>query len=220
MTPPTWEVPSTPRSWPAEPPDRLLDLDWSGVPPLPPFLLADGSRPAEQQTELRLHADGTWLHARFDCADRDIWATYTERDDPIYDEEVVEVFLAGGTADPTRYVELEVSPDGVLFDALIDNPTSRFADIVGHRDWDCPGLRWQARRDDAGGRWSAAFAVPWREVPGLAGGRQVRANFYRIERPREERPEFSCWSPTMTTPPNFHVPSQFGLLTLPTAPTS
>ena len=64
---------------------------------------------------MRLAWDERALHVRFDCADRDAWGTYRERDDPLYEEEVVEVFLAPGEADPRRYVELEVSPAGVLF---------------------------------------------------------------------------------------------------------
>ena len=38
-------------------------------------------------------------------------------------------------------------------------------------------------------------------------------NFYRIDRPRDgSKAEFSCWSPTLETPANFHLPARFGLL--------
>jgi hypothetical protein len=39
-----------------------------------------------------------------------------------------------------------------------------------------------------------------------------RANFYRIERPHDAEPEFSCWSPTMSDPADFHKPAYFGVL--------
>ena len=68
--------------------------DWARVPPLSPFLLADGSGPAVQQTAVRLAWDDEALHVRFDCADRDAWGTFSRRNDPIYQEEAVEVFLA------------------------------------------------------------------------------------------------------------------------------
>lgn len=200
--PPIWDRGAEPPAWP-----------WADLAPLPPFTLADGSGPALQQTAARLCYDAEALYARFDCHDREIWGTYTRRDEPIYDEEVVEVFISPGPETPTRYYELEVSPNGVLLDALIHNPTSQRADIQIDFAWDCPGLRWWASRDDAAGRWWALLAIPWVAItPPGAPPRLWRANFYRIERPRDADPEFSCWSPTYTTPADFHKPAFFGRL--------
>jgi hypothetical protein len=177
--------------------------------------LADGSGPAIQQTVARVCYDDHALYIRFDCQDRDIWANYTRRDDPIYDEEVVEIFIAPGSAAPARYYEFEVSPNGVLLDALIDNPTSRRADLRVDFAWDCADLRWHAERDDSAGRWWAALAIPWISIgPPGAPSAIWRANFYRIERPRDAAPEFSCWSPTHTEPADFHKPAYFGTLYL------
>ena len=116
------------------------------MPPLPPFLLADGSGLAVQQTTVRLAWDEAALHVRFDCADRDAWGTFTRRDDPIYQEEAVEVFLAPGAADPARYFEFEVSPRGTLFDAIVWNPDSDRATMRADPAWDCPhfhGISWR-----------------------------------------------------------------------------
>jgi hypothetical protein len=59
------------------------------------------------------------------------------------------------------------------------------------------------------------LAIPWRSVapPGDLP-RMWRANFYRIERPRDGEPEFSCWSATLTDPADFHRPARFGVLEL------
>ena len=200
--PANWDTASDPATW-----------AWESVPALPPFVLADGSGPALQQTTVRACWDAQALYIRFDCQDRDIWGAYTRRDDPIYDEEAVEVFIAPGSAAPVRYYEFEVSPNGVLLDALIDNKTSRRADLRADFTWDCPGLRWWAGRDDPAGRWWAALAIPWAAIgpPGPPAA-IWRANFYRIERPRDAAPEFSCWSPTYTNPPDFHRPGYFGIL--------
>lgn len=205
-----------PAPWP--PTAELADLDWGSVPRLPPLLLADGSAPAEQQTSVRVCADAAALYVRFDCDDRDIWAGYTQRDQPIYDEEVVEVMISPGPATPSRYYEFEVSPAGVLLDALIENPGTGHANILVHTGWDCAGLRWMAERDERAGRWWAALAIPWAALAGPgAPPRGWRANFYRIERPRAGPPEFSCWSPTRTDPADFHRPAYFGLLEWPDA---
>ena len=145
-SPPRWSVPRRPPSWLGDDPDAW---SWQELPALPPFQLADGSAPAAQQTRGRLCWDDLALHVRFDCEDRDAWGTYARRDDPVYEEEAVELFLAPGEADPVRYYEFEVSPLGTLFDAVILNPTSR--------------------RDGAGGR--SRLGLP---RPALAGGPRRR----------------------------------------------
>src|SRR5581483_12093733 len=102
---------------------------WDQVKRLEPLWLADGSAPATQPTRVCICFDETALYVRFDCEDRDIWGTYTQRDEPLYEEEVVEVFFAAGTDDPKNYFEFEVSPNGVLFDTTVSNPTSTRADL-------------------------------------------------------------------------------------------
>jgi hypothetical protein len=188
---------------------------WAAVPALPPFLLADGSGPALQQTSVRLAWEESALHVRFDCADRDAWGTFTRRDDPLYLEEAVEVFLAPGDADPARYCEFEVSPRGTLFDAVIDNPDSDRATMRADPGWDCPGLRWEAGTGTVSQDWWATLAIPWAALaPETPLPKVWRANFYRIERPRDGEPEFSAWSPTLTQPADFHQPKRFGRLSL------
>jgi len=196
-----------------------FDWQWTAGVSLPPFQRANGSGPATWATTTRLCYNSQALFVRFDCVDPDIWGTYTQRDDPIYDEEVVELFIApAATAEerrPERYYELEISPNGVLLDVLIQNPTGDRADLQADFGWDWPDLRWGARRDDAGQQWSAFLAVPWVALTATDPlPRYWHANFYRIERPRSGTPEFSCWSPTMTDPADFHKPAYFGMLAL------
>ncbi len=195
----------------------LSRLDWSQIPALSPFRRHDDSGFAAFQTEARLCADAQTLYVRFDCQDPHIWGTYRDRDQPIYDEEVVELFLAPGEADPKRYFEFEVSPNGVLFDAEIINPLTRRQDIRVITAWDCDGIRWCAQRQDDQNWWMATLAIPWRSLSPSGDLATIwRANLTRIERPAAEPPEFSCWSPTMAHPADFHRPAFFGALTHPT----
>jgi hypothetical protein len=191
---------------------------WDDVAPLPLLVRAEDGTPAEQPTVVRVAWDETALHVRFDCADRQAWGTLERRDDPLWQEEAVEVFLARGSDDPVDYLEFEVSPRGVLFDARIHNPTSLRADLRGDVAWDCPGIQWAAgslptERQD----WWAALSIPWKGIlpePGSERPPTWRANFYRIDRPEGEAPEFSAWSPTLVRPADFHKPARFGVLAL------
>jgi hypothetical protein len=207
-----WFLPPAPPAW-----SKALDLsqlDWDSLPVLSPFIRADGSREALQQTTLRLCYTKQILYARFDCLDRDIWGNYTRRDDPIYNEEAVEIFLAPTESDPIDYYEFEISPNGILFDARIHNPDGKNnARMIGDAAWDCPGIQWQAGRNDDQHRWWAVLSIPWGAVsPGFELPRTWRANFYRIERPHDAEAEYSCWSPVMTDVADFHRPARFGIL--------
>lgn len=210
---PRRSVPRCPEPW--DPAADPASWEWGRIPAFPRFVLADGSGPAVQQTRLRVCWDDEALYVRFDCEDRDAWGTHERRDDPLYEEEAVEVFLAPGEADPTVYFEFEVSPLGTVFDARIHNPSSQRTDMTGDPSWDCPGLRWAVGRLRERQDWWAVLAIPW---AGLLPSGELpavwRANFYRIERPCDTEPEFSAWSPTLTRPADFHKPARFGVLEL------
>ena len=200
----------------ARPAGELTDAaSWRAIPELPPFRLASARGAAKDATRARLCHDGTALHVRFDCVDRDVWATHTRRDASLWDEEVVELFLAPSADTPETYFEIEVNPLGTVFDAIVHNPHGDRCGMEVDTGWDCPGLVAGAAIDRGAGGWSAWLSIPWSS---LVGARPVptvwRANLCRIERPRGEPAEFSCWSPTETDPADFHRPARFGRLEL------
>jgi len=75
--------------------------------------------------------------------DGHIWGTYRKDDDPIYKEEVVEIFIGAGKDVPKDYFEFQFSPLGVKFDAKISNPTGSRHDKEFEVDvgWNCEGLK-------------------------------------------------------------------------------
>jgi hypothetical protein len=206
-------VPRVDEDW-----DNALDpahWRWTEAAQLPPLLLADGSGPAIQQTATRVCYNQHSLFVRFDCDDTDIWGTWTERDAAIYDEEVVELFIGPGEATPVDYYEFEVSPNGVLLDLTVHNPSGERHDMKTDFAWNCPNLRWFAGQEPARNHWWAVLAVPWASIGAQGALPPIwRANFYRIERPRTGAAEFSCWSPTLTNPADYHKPARFGWLVL------
>jgi hypothetical protein len=159
------------------------------------------------RTALRLGLRGGDLCVRFDGRDGGVVATHTERDAPLWQEDVYEIFLSAEDP-PRRYYEFEVNPLGTLFDAHVDSPNLARAGMRVSTEWDCPGF--SARVTTRPGRWSAALRIP---LAVLGDGRPTerwRANFYRIDRGTPD--EFSAWSPTFCDPPDFHIPERFGYL--------
>jgi hypothetical protein len=173
-----------------------------------------GGEVARWNTETRVAWDERHLHVEFRCEDEDAWGTMLTRDAPLWREEVVEVFLAAGEAVPKLYYELEVSPLCALFDARVTNPHGTRDDMKVDTDWNCEGLEWRVENLEGGQNWMARLAIPWLGIGLQEMPRALRANFYRVERPRGGEDEFSGWSPTDTDPPDFHRPEKFGLLRL------
>lgn len=195
----------------------------SNLPPLRKeltrgFLLSPfrtmGGEVARWNTETRVAWDEQHLHVEFRCEDEDAWGSMTERDAPLWREEVVEVFLAAGEAVPKLYYELEVSPLCALFDARVTNPHGTRDEMKVDTGWNCEGLAWHVEKEPHGQDWMARLAIPWRGIGLESPPRALRANFYRIERPHGGAEEFSGWSPTGTDPADFHRPEKFGLLRL------
>jgi hypothetical protein len=146
------------------------------------------------------------LFLRFDAVDPEPWHTKTRRDDSLWDEEVVEIFL-----DPDRsgrdYYELEINPANVVCDLRMISP---WPDKKGEIEWDLSGLETRARKTAAPAGWSATAFLPWPGLRALPSARAValpprpgdawRFNVFRIERPGgKEQPEkdavFAAWSP-------------------------
>lgn len=165
--------------------------------------------PAAYATRFRAVWSDEGLFLRFDATDPSPWHTMTRRDEHLWDEEVVEIFL-----DPDRsgrdYYELEVNPANVVCDLRMISP---WPDKKGDIDWNLGGLETRVHRlgSAAGTRgWTVTALLPWRglrALPSAAGvtlppkpGDAWRFNVFRIERPGgranpEKEALFAAWSP-------------------------
>jgi hypothetical protein len=184
------------------PTERLVSLQAVAL------LRAQDGAPPLLRTAVRVALRNGNLLARFDGRDRGVVATLTERDGPLWKEDVFEVFLSPDGS-PGVYYEFEVNPLGTLFDARIESPQGRRETMRADVSWNCPGFAARAgRRED---HWWARFQIPLAPLSPEAAV-HWRANFYRID--RGEPDEYSAWSPTFAEPPDFHRPDRFGLLRL------
>ncbi len=159
--------------------------------------------------------DDDYLTVLYSGTDDHIRATYHVHDDPLYEQDVVEIFLAPDGLQ--RYFEIEVSPHGVIFDAAIASPAGTRDGMVADVTWTCEGLFVALRKVvESSGVMSidTVVRIPFfaleRATPGE--GETWRANFFRIDRHPEQGDEFSAWQPTMRNPPDFHVAPAFGTL--------
>jgi cellulose/xylan binding protein with CBM9 domain len=175
---------------------------------------ADASVP-RLATSLSVWFDDEYLTALFSSSDDHIEATHVAHDAPLYEEDVVEVFVA--PKNPERYFELEISPRGTIFDAAIESPDGVRATMRVDRDWNCEGLVAAVRKtteSDGAVTIDTVVRIPFAALGCAtpAAGELWRANFFRIDRHPIHGDEYSAWQPTHRIPADFHVTAAFGTL--------
>ena len=200
-------------------PRARFDMDdpWATPPECSPVRLRRATDAAAPRlaTSVAAWYDDQYLSLLYSATDDHIRATFHRHDDPLYEQDVVEVFLAPDGLE--RYFEIEVSPHGVVFDAAIESPSGTREGMRADRSWTCNGLFVALRKVvESSGAMSVdtvvrvPFAALESATPG--GGETWRGNFFRIDRHPEHGDEFSAWQPTMKTPADFHVAAAFGVL--------
>lgn len=204
-------------SGPIAPDGRLDEAAWRSAPVLKFSDSMGRDTPVRYPTELRLLYDDAHLYVFFSSTDADITERFSQRDDPIYDHETVEVFIMPKVVAPELgpYVELQASPGGVIFDASFEGRrrgmnTKFDADqTVGTR------IEGTLNGPEADTAWFSEWVVPWSGIRGAGGppkpGDEWRMNAFRIEKHNEGgslKGEFTAWSPPKVG--DFHNVARFG----------
>ncbi len=141
--------------------------------------------------------------------DPDVWGTFTERDARLWTQEAFEVFV-GAPAPSRRYVELQVSPRCVVFDAAFE------AHREGGPEADLdttPACRVRGTLDRRGDRdegWTVEWALPMAQLCAFtdlsceaSAGLVVAMNAFVLDRPRRGPATALALSPTRV--PDFHA---------------
>lgn len=170
------------------------------------------------QTHVKASYDDKSLYFLFECKDPDIWAEFTQRDEYLWKEEVVEVFIDVDDA-PETYVEIEVSPANILFDSYIVDPEN--IDVPATAKFNLPGLNTGVtvqgtlnKRDDEDSSWTVEMAIPFEDLANsettkVGPDTEIKLNFYRLDKNQGKEFAAYAWSPTGKS---FHKPSVFGKL--------
>jgi hypothetical protein len=182
-----------------------LSALWQGCPAHPLRSVLDGAPPRQGTIVKSAWSADEW-RILFEVADTDVRATLTERGAPLYEEEVVELFV-DPIGDLECYFEIEVNPLNAVLEVVLRRNRSGYTKDFA---WRCDDLRTAVRRHEAG--WSAELAIPFRNLTAEAPrvGTLWRANFCRIDRPPGVERELTAWSPPGRA--SFHTPDRFGIL--------
>jgi hypothetical protein len=204
-------------SAPVEIDGRLDEQDWAAAEVVPLTGYNQGIA-ARQATECRLLWDDKFLYIAWKCLDTDIWSTLTTRDDTLYQQEVVEVFI-NPDGDRETYVELEVNPLGALWDGFILKSGEKRHGILAWNSFKLERAVWVEGtvndKSDTDNYWSVELAVTLDELitapnrPPKAGDKW-RINLYRIDLPDHtaDTGDYQAWSPVSGE--SYHDPDRFG----------
>ncbi|MEK7253792.1 MAG: carbohydrate-binding family 9-like protein [Bacteroidota bacterium] len=202
---------------------HLHSSEWAKLEPSIFNRSTDGS-PSDFLTHVKLMADDQYLHVKFEC-ERDLFVAenyLTQHNDPLYNQEVFEIFIAAGESAPAHYLEFEINPNNAIWVGKISNPSlgegSISAEMVGH---DESGILHSVKKGKD--CWSGQFSIPWVLISGQQR-KHYRVNFYRIVSTKSQAEkdwvcgedcEFLCWNSTLSgAVAAFHKPRRFGHLVI------
>jgi hypothetical protein len=196
---------------------KLDDAAWKTAPTIEFQFPWNQQTGAKQRTIARLLWDDNYLYVGYDCEDSDVVAHYTERDDPTYKDDAVEIFI---NPDPTQtyYYGMEMNARATLFDYFYAFPKlllKRLNFSGVQLATKIRGTLNQTGDHDQG--WSLEVAVPWANFEELAKklpperGSFWTANLNRWDGTEPNR-RLSQWSDSALDTPDPHNPARFGKL--------
>lgn len=174
---------------------------------------------SELQTYVKACYDDNTLYFFFLCNDPDIWTSFTQKDEHLWENEAVEIFIDVDDV-PETYVEIEVSPANVLFDSYIVDTLN--IDVPQTALFNLKGIRTAVavsgtlnERGDKDNHWAVEIAIPFADlvnekIKEITTETEIRINFYRLDENQGMKRRSYAWSPTGG---RFHKPSYFGNLT-------
>ncbi|MBN1893391.1 hypothetical protein JW906_02805 [bacterium] len=208
--------------WPVEIDGRLDETDWQNAAFTEPFVKYQDGSVMSLPTRAKFLWDNVYLYIGFVCEDPDVWATMKNRDDHLWNGEVVEI-LCDPDGNSRNYFEVQVNPLNTVLDLLMDKPYS----TGGNADlsWDLSGFKSAIsvrgtlnNGSDTDTLWICETALPFSELaftamsmsfpPAAGDSWRILVTRYDYERTGDQTVEISSWNQTDSR--GFHVPEKFG----------
>lgn len=177
-----------------------------------------GESADDRSTRVALLGGVRHLHVLFEVlSDPPLKVLARRPQENVFDDECVEFYWADA-AEPSRYLEVVVNPEGTRYAARVANPHASRETWHLFRGVPVPGMKVRVEGDPADApsteweRWRCWISIPWSALtPPLSRprpGDERRGNLTRIARGRTVRYE-SLVATGRANPPDFHVPSAF-----------
>lgn len=148
----------------------LEEAECSSILTIKDFVSCIDGNPDVTRTEAKICWDQDRLYVAFKCCDSEMQGTFKNRDDPIYEEEVVEVFI-DPNCNMKSYYEINVNPLNVVYDALIFNPTGTRSGMKVDVGWNCERIETavkvhvdQAEEKKKDQFWTVEIAIPFKSL--------------------------------------------------------
>jgi hypothetical protein len=173
---------------------------------------------AKQKTRVKLLWDEKYLYVAYQNEDTDLTAQVRKRDEFVYRDDTVEIFLNVKPSQSRAYYCLEMNALSTIMDYIcIDgNYYMRQFDFHGVKVGIAINGTVNLRGDQDHG-WNAELAIPWDNFDEMASppkiGDVYTANFNRWDGVDPNR-RLSVWSDSGLDWPHPHVPARFGTLVL------
>lgn len=140
---------------------------WKSATQSPAFTTAEGGRKVTGETTARLLWDDENLYALVEVADTDVYTEYDGRDEPLWKQDVVELFIDADKSG-AGYVELQVNPKNAQFDAYFPRTRAQ----PSNKKWSAEMTSAVVvagtvdNRDDEDTGYTAEIAIPLAAVRG------------------------------------------------------
>jgi hypothetical protein len=206
--------------------DGALEPAWNRAVWTQPFVDLGGTT-GGVKTSAKFLWDDKNLYIAVDNADADVWGDLKGRDADLASQEAVQVLLdADGNG--KSYIELQVSPNNLLFDAYLPE-YRKYENALDPRrkpyDWTSKvkhAVKVDGtlnKRDDRDTSWTVELALPLADANGLATerarvpptlGDTWRVNLVRFDAPTGKEQVAVAWAPPMKR--DVHALDRFGQL--------
>lgn len=174
----------------------------------------EGAEPYRPETIGRLCAvRGGGIHYAAFSAETPLRAVCTQRDEPVYEDSCLELFLNPFPEQSDCYINVEVNPNGAFL--------CQFGPQRENRRWvrELTDLAPDVHAFREGGGWGIVVHLGEDFLRALYGetyctqARTMRGNFYKCG-DRTEHPHYGAFAPVTTLPPGFHNPDCFADIVL------
>lgn len=199
--------------------DGKLDEEaWKTAVSSEPMVAPQNGGKMLPETRFRLMWDDEFLYVGYDAPDDHLHCEFEERDDAIYNQDAVEIFL-DPDGDGKNYYEIQICPAGVIFDSLLTSYRANAKDPECN-EWDS---EMEAKvstdgtlndKEDVDTGYTAEFAIPFKDLehaPNIPPrvGDTWKVNFFRLDDAKGGKKAWA-WSPPMNN--DFHNLGRFGVL--------